>query len=376
MTQWTFVLKNMWRRPVRSLLTAGAVAIAVASVVALVGVASGFQRTFMELYSKVGVDLIVVRADTSRRLNSTLDETLRDKIMTLPDVVEVLPALADMVAFEEYHLYGVLLQGFIPESAVFNHLEMIEGRAITKTDEKCVMLGLVLASNMHKKVGDVVKLYGEEDFKIVGIYKSFNVFENGAMIMPLKQIQRLTDQKGLVTGFSIITKKGTSEADLTAISRAVEKMEPGVRVLPTQEHVTSVLEIRLAKSMAWVTSAVALVIGSLGMINTMSMSVLERQKEIGILRAVGWKARRVVRVVILESLALSLFGAFLGILGAIGMVTWLTRLPATAGLIDGTIEPRVFLYGIALALVIGFIGGLMPAVHAARLTPTAALAHE
>ena len=203
------------------------------------------------------------------------DETLRDRILTVPHVQEVLPALADMVAFEEYHLYGVLLQGFIPESAVFDHLEILEGRALTKADQKCVMLGLVLASNMHKKVGDVVKLYGEEDFKIVGVYKSFNVFENGAMIVPLRQLQRLTDQKGLVTGFSIITEKGTSEADLKAISVAVEKMEPGVRVLPTQEHVSSVLEIRLAKGMAWVTSAVALIIGSLGMINTMSMSVLE-----------------------------------------------------------------------------------------------------
>ena len=85
---------------------------------------------------------------------------------------------------------------------------------------------------------------------------------------------------------------------------------------------------------------------------------------------------RVVRVVILESLALSLFGALLGIGGAIGLVGWLTTLPATAGLIDGVIEPQVFAYGVALALIIGFIGGLMPAVHAARLTPTAALAHE
>lgn len=376
MTHATFVLKNMWRRPARSLLTAGAVAIAVSVVVALVGVANGFQRTFLELYRRVGVDLVVVRADTSRRLNSTLDEGLLAKIKALPDVQEVLPALADFVAFEEHHLYGVLLQGFIPETAVFDHLEILEGRALKTSDEKVVMLGLVLAGNMQKKLGDIVRLYGEEDFKVVGIYKSFNVFENGAMVIPLRQLQRLTDQEGVVTGFSIITKEGTSVERVGQIAKEVEKLEPGVRALPTQEHVTTVLEIRLAKAMAWVTSVVALVIGSLGMINTMSMAVLERQKEIGILRSVGWKASRVVRVVLLESVALSLLGAAAGIAGAMGLVTWLTRLPATAGLIDGAIDARIVLYGVALAAIIGFIGGLMPAIHAARMTPTTALAHE
>ena len=90
----TIVLKNAIRRPLRSILTALAIAVAVGTVVALVGISYGFERTFLDLYRGSGIGLIVVRAGSKQRMTSTLDERLADKIRALPGVRDVFGGLS------------------------------------------------------------------------------------------------------------------------------------------------------------------------------------------------------------------------------------------------------------------------------------------
>lgn len=113
-----------------------------------------------------------------------------------------------------------------------------------------------------------------------------------------------------------------------------------------------------------------------GMLNTMIMSVHERTREIGILRAIGWRPRRVVWMVLSESLLLSVTGASVGTLGAFALVRLLTRLPAASGLIDGRVPPVVIGQGFLIAVLVGLVGGSVAAYRAAKMLPTAALRHE
>ena len=96
----TIVLKNSIRRPLRSALTIIAIATAIGAVVALVGIASGFERTFLEHYRGAGIDLVVVRAGASQQLNSTLDQSMEEKIQQIPSVKDVIPGLGDVISFE------------------------------------------------------------------------------------------------------------------------------------------------------------------------------------------------------------------------------------------------------------------------------------
>ncbi len=285
----TFIFRNLTRRPLRSLLTAFAVAIAIGSVIALVGVASGFEQTFLTLYANAGVDLTVIRSGARQRLNSTLDERLGDKIQQIDGVREVLAGLADMVSFQEAGLYSVLVQGWEPQTAIFNHLKMKEGRSLVKGDKRAVLLGVILAGNLGKTVGDEVEVVEGEKYRVVGIYESNNIFENGALVMPIKELQRLMDRQGKVTGFSLILDNPHDTAAVQEIRRRIEALAPGLSALTTEDHVKSISEIRLAKGMAWLTSSIALFIGFFGMLNTMVMSVHERMHEIGVLRALGWR---------------------------------------------------------------------------------------
>ena len=145
---------------------------------------------------------------------------------------------------------------------------------------------------------------------------------------------------------------------------------------PLDEYVRGAQHIQLAHAMAWMMSVIAVIIGTVGMLNTMLMAVFERIREIGILRAIGWRKSRVVRMVLGESLMLSTVGAVLGIAGAIGLTRLLTTFPQANGFIKGTLAESAMLDGLAIALGVGLIGGIYPALRAANLKPTEALRHE
>jgi putative ABC transport system permease protein len=371
----TMTFRNVMRRPLRSGLTLVAVALAVCAVVSLVGIANGFKSTFMDFYQGAGVDLLVVRSGSARRLTSTLDETLGDRIAALDGVVDVIPGLADVVSFPDQGLYVVPVSGLVPETQVFEAMEPISGRRLLKTDDRAVMVGITLADSLGKKVGDKLEIVEEEEYTIVGIFESFNVLQNGSLVISVPELQRLMGREGEVSGFSIITRDASDKELLDRIAVAVTAMEPEVKVRPTREHVESLTEIQMAVAMAWLTSAVAIVIGSIGVLNTMFMSIQERTLEIGLLRAIGWTRVRIVAMILLESVLLSAIGAAIGISVAFVLVSLLTQMPAVNGLIEGRIQFAVVMQGLIIALVVGFLGGLLPAFAASRLSPSEALRH-
>jgi putative ABC transport system permease protein len=373
----TFVYRNLARRPLRSFLTVVAIAIAIGSFVTLVGIATGFEHTFLKIYESTGVDVIVVRTGSRQRLTSALPERLATEIRQLPGVKDVIGGLADMQSFGEDGAFSALIQGWEPETAAFDHLRIVQGRNLTKKDEKCVLLGTILASNIDKKVGDSVELMEKELFEVVGIYETANVVENGAMVVPLKELQRIWDRKGLVTGFSIIMDRDKKDAaSIKEIRGRVEELAPGLKAMSPRDLVNSTSEIQLAKGMAWLTSLIALLIGTFGMMNTMVMSIHERTREIGTLRAVGWRKGRVMRMILMEALFLSLVGALVGTLGSLLLLNVLTQVPPVNGFVDGRLNPVLILEGFAIAIAVGVVGGLLPARRAARLMPVTALRHE
>ncbi|MFO0880667.1 MAG: FtsX-like permease family protein [Gemmataceae bacterium] len=376
----TLIIKNIVRRPLRSVLTILAIALAIGSVVSLVGISSGFERTFLSIYNRKGVDIIVVRSGATQRLSSALPQHLGDKIRTLDGVKEIIPGLIDVISMDNGRIPSVVLQGWIPETAVFDHLTVLRGRLLNRYDTRSVMLGTVLARNLGKDVGDKIQLVEDGDFfDVVGVHETHNVFENGALVISLPELQKLMDRKNQVTGYSVILDPEMKKSDPELVSKIrhqIESMEKNISAMGSQDHVQSLTEIRIVKAMAWLTSAIALAIGLFGVMNTMVMAVSERTKEIGILRAVGWRPGRVLKLVLLEAVLLSLIGAILGVVGSVALVQSLTRLPQVSGLIDPNISPIFFLYGFVIAAVVGLVGGILPARRASRMLPTAALRQE
>lgn len=371
----TFVAKNLMRRPGRTSLTVLGISLAVAAAVSLIGVSEGFERSYFELYTGYGVDLVVQRSGRSQQIASGLNEDLGDRIRRLPGVRQVIGGLVDVVSFEEADLFVVLVNGWTRDCPTLERYQLLSGRRFAPSDQESVMLGETLAANLGKHVGDDIELYGQQ-FRVIGLYESRNVYENSFLIMPIDVLQKLTDRPGQVTGFTIESDPGATPEQIEELKRRIEALEPRLAVLPTAEFVGSIAHIRAAQAMAWLTSTVAMLLGGIGVLNTMIMSVSERTRELGVLRAIGWPRGRVVRMILSESVFISLAGAAVGTAGGLLLPEILGRIRVTAGFISGHVAPGIILEGVALALAMGLIGAAYPAYYGAGLHPVDALRHK
>ena len=377
------LLKNLIRRKVRSLLTVSGVAVAIATVVTLVGVSHGLKESATEAFESHGVDLIVTRAGTVQRVASSMNEDLAGRLAAMPGVADVVASLTDVVSLGGEGLVGVPVHGWPPGSRIWDTIQVADGRRLESDDQGKVVLGSLLAHNLQKRVGDEVEIE-QNNFQVVGIYESSSVYESGAAVVPLHDLQELMDRHGQVSEFMLMldSQRADRQTLLETLKSQIAKLRDdrgkplGLSAMETEDYVSHDLEIQLAGDMAWATSLIALSIGAVGVLNTMLMSVLERTQEIGVLRAIGWPRLRIIAMIVGESCVLSLAGAGLGMLVAVTLTASLSRLPAAAGLIRGDTSWDVLAAGLGVAGLMGLAGSLYPALRGAGLRPTEALHYE
>lgn len=372
---FTFIVKSLLRQPARSSFTAIGIGLAVAAMVSLVSISSGFERSYQNLYAQRGIDLVVQRSGRTQQLGNEMDESYEDRIRKLPGVDYVIGGLVDVVSFEDADLWVVLVNGWSTDSPVFEDIKITAGRSLRADDENHILLGRVLAGNLGKHAGDTVELYGQT-FTVAGIFESSNVYENGSVVMVLSVLQELTERQHLVSGITVIADPDADTETIDNLKRRIEGLGPELSVLSSSDFVAGIKQIRVARAMAWITSAVAMVLGGIGVLNTMAMSVLERTREFGLLRALGWPRWRVVRTIFIESAMLALAGAVLGSVLGVLLPKMLGQVRTMSGLIEGNTDPLALLEGFGIALLMGIAGAAYPAYRGASLRPIDALRHK
>ncbi|HEV3415182.1 MAG TPA: ABC transporter permease [Pirellulales bacterium] len=374
---FVFIWRNLLRRPVRSGLTIVGLAVAVAAVVALVGISDGFSRQFQELYDHRGVDLVVQKVGSSAELNNGVPEAMGNRIKELMPGATVMGGLMDVVSFPDHDLMAVIINGWPADSPLFLDRKLISGRFPKEGDRHKAIIGTVLAANLGKKLGDTIRIY-DTDVEIIGTFESTSVFESGSIATLLKDMQEFMNRSHQVTGFIVRTDipkdAPDREAKIAQFGKRIEEtLDDGIAAMPATAFIENVGLIKLAKAVAWVTSAIAMAIGAIGMLNTMVMSVYERVREIGTLRAIGWRKMRVMWMILCESILLSFGGAVIGSIAAVGLTRFLSKMPMTSELIEGKIAPVIFAEGFLLAMLVGFLGALYPAYWGANLRPIEAM---
>ena len=370
----TLILRNLFRRRTRTILTAAGLAVAIAAVLDLVGVSWNFHRAFNSLYQGKGIDLVVVRAGLTNQLSSTLDQQLGDRIRAIDGVAKVAPSLMDVVGFEQANLASVLVNGWESGSLLFSGSHILEGRTFGPEEKDVALLGRILALNLGKKVGDTVDVAGEP-LKVIGVYESDSLFETGAMIIPLATLQHMMGREGQVTGLVVQARSSTAD-DVSALRRRIESAISGVAATPARDQIEHDVQLRLVRVMTTATTALAVLLGSVGMLNTMIMTVFERTQEIGVLRALGWKRRRVLSMILGEAVCLGLLGAVMGMILALIGMRCLMLIPTARGFIEPSVPMPVLAFGLVIGLALSVLGGIYPAVRAAALDPSEALRHE
>ena len=167
---------------------------------------------------------LTVRSKPGNRL---LPEDLGDQIAEVEGVDQVIPGLIDCIEIPDEGISAAFLMGIAPNSPLFDGLVLVHGRSLQPDDERKVIIGNRLADRLQKKVGDTISIY-QMPCEIVGIYDWCNAFENGGLIIPLAEQQRLTARSAFVDTFSVRAVKPISEQQLQALSKRIEALQQGI----------------------------------------------------------------------------------------------------------------------------------------------------
>jgi putative ABC transport system permease protein len=374
-TLFQFAVRNVMRRRTRSALTVAAVALGIAAIVALTSIAWGFEASWQRANDARGTDLIVTRLASENSMPSPFaaDAPART-LRAMPHVTEVVGLLSEMLSVGD-GAPPLFVFGWAWDSYLWHHLRLVSGRWPASDGEPAVVLGSIAADVLHKRAGDRVELEGRA-FTVAGVFESPAVIENGALIVTLSNAQQVVDKPGKVNVLNLKLDAAATEADVEAVKARVRETMPGFVAFTSGELVGRNAIVRIAKAMSGATVIIAGLVGALVVFNSMLMSVNERTREVGVLQALGWRRRTVMRLVVGEALILTLAGGLCGVALGMGAAIGLEHLDVMRGKFDAVFSPLFVPAVIALCALLGVAGGLVPAWKAARMLPAHALRHE
>jgi len=356
----SILLANLWRRPGRTAFTALGIALGVATIVALLSLGEGLKQTAGGLVHLGDSDFAVFQHGVEDPTASFLPQSLVKKVERVDGVGSAVPImiLVEKIKPEP----GSLVFGTTPDGSMSNRLVMLSGRRVQRRGE--VAVGDTLAQREHLHTGDILKV-GPRKLKVVGTYHVGQFFVDSGAIVDLKQAQGIVQRQGEVTTVAV---QIAAQAHTKDVRKAVEKALPGTDVIANPEEAARAgANGQLVHKTVLLLVAVALIIGGIGVTNTMAMAVLERARELALMSAVGWSPRQVGGLVLVEGVAVSILGAGVGLLlGAIGAGA-LTHALGVADVVQPEVTAWTMGRGLIIGIAIGVLGGLYPAWRVSRL---------
>ncbi len=358
--------QGLWQRKARTTLTLGAIGLTVGAIMALDGIAAGFSGLLEDLAG--GAEIIIREAGVSDTGYSALDERVGEQIAAMPEVENVAGLAVTAITMPETGFFVIL--GRNPREAAMRNYHIVEGQAISTNHQ--IMLGRQVAEALNRDVGDTITLSGTR-FRIVGIYTSSSSWEEIGGVVTLRDAQAFSGRPRKVTLYQVWLRDSRQAEEMVA---RINARFPEAHAALAGEFAEQMPDMQSSRAMINGISIMAVLVGGFGLMNTMLMAVLERTREIGVLRALGWRARAVLGLILRESVLLGVLGAIVGILVAFGLAGLLGAIPLWGTMLVPLWSWQVFARAISVALGLGIVGGLYPAFRATRLQPVEALRYE
>ena len=405
---WSFAWQNLLSRPSRTVLAVVGLSIPIFGVIGLFSLSAGIRNLARDTLGQVE-GLMVLRENVPVAILSDLPAELVHTIRQVPDVRVVAPEVwkiapsiesrslfarsaANLLSrTNEQRVQGLLSSTVIEGQDLVEHAKLKHrvfedhllprdrggGRFLMPADrgKRNIVISTKIAQEnpapdgRPRKVGDTLRI-GDQLFTIVGLYETGSIVLDVTIVMDIATARDLLGIKeGTVSCFLV---EPTNPAHLHSIQAAIQTLVPQVDARSTSEfnmnfgRIMGELDVFL-----FLIISLALVVGCMGIINTMLMSTSERFLEFGVMRANGWARREVLALVTLESAHLGLLSGLLG--GTMAVASALVANQFLGGGLSLAVTPRLLGLGLGLALVMGCLGGLYPAWRASRLKPMDAI---
>jgi putative ABC transport system permease protein len=352
---------NLVRNRGRTALTAAGIGVGVATIVALLALTQGLKQSVGGLSNLGGASFGLFQSGVADPTSSVLPRSLVAQVKRQPGVEDAAPILLVTEAVPDSPaaiVFGVMPNGFVVRRLVFTAGRSVRGREAA--------VGDALASQLGLAPGDEITLEGER-FPVVGVYHAGVAFEDAGAILPLAAANRLAGGSGGVTTIAVTLK---SNASLDAVTAALRRAFPGTTTIANPgEAARANPAFEIVTKAVLVIAVLALVLGAIAVTNTMAMAVLERQRELALLAAIGWSPRQVASLVVGEGAAVGLIGAAIGVGVGVALGHLIVSLLSASGFVDPVLTLWSVGRGFLIGLAIGVLGGLLPAWRVARRPP-------
>lgn len=368
-------LKNIFRQKTRTTLTVIGIVIGIGAIVALGSISEGINNMISrELEFVAGTITITLKEGGGLMgYGGEIEKPVADDLEQISGVKEVIPMAIKIGAIVPMHGIEHVIVGMDPEWQEYfegRGIGIESGRMLEAGDEYVALLGYRYADESMLTPGDTLELE-DEDFEVVGVLEEMGTEDDTMVILP---IDTMMDVYELDNYNSIIV----IPEDITKVDSLAEEIEE------TFEDLNALTAKEIAKQTGDIVNSiriftlgiasVAAIVGGLGVMNTMIMSVLERRREIGIMKAIGATSRFVLTQILMESMLISLIGGLAGVF--IGWLGSLSLGMLSGGMAYAEVTPQLIVGSLTFALALGAVGGVYPAWQAAKLDPIEALRYE
>ena len=376
------MFKTAWRsisrRKFRSALTTLGVIIGISTIVSLMTLGYGMRHQVETTLNEIlGAGIIV----SSSGGGVDIPEYVQSFILQVPGVNECVPVITTMMKMGEE---PILTVGIDPDQALkLYHVTLEEGEIPEKEEGDAVVFGVSTASRFGIKVNDTVTLSPtsggkSKTFKVVGLLRSVGAGEMDiGCFMSLESAQDLLGKGGYVSAFLVRLQDPQLGEE---VEQALKQMFPKAEITRQEELMRQIDRImNIINGVLLALAAISLGVGGLGILNTVMMSVHERRREIGMLKAVGAERWHVLLLFLSEALIISLIGGGIGCglgLAGVYLIQWFVSTLGLKLTIPLLISPSVLATAILIAAGIGVIAGLYPSWQAANVPPVEALRYE
>ncbi len=383
----TLAVRNLKRRKIRTILTVAGVAIAVAVLFSLLAFQAGYEAELTREVDSLGIHMLAVPKGCPYEAASLimhggvfpkyLNMTDLASIQQIPGVAIASPVLLHqfMVNGSPHIVYGI-------ESSKMQELRpqwSVEGRFFTDDEQKVMVVGRSIADREGLKVGQMLPFGAKkEPFEIVGILNPTGGQDDEFHFTSISEAQRIFGKEGKITTIMIRADSIEKSGEL---ADTIEEI-PDVQVVTMSQITGTIMNIvGSARTLLFSLIAVSLVITAVGISNTLLMSVHERTREFGMLRAIGASSGDIARMVVTETIIVTLAGGIAGVIAALigsGIIEAFIRanVPyAPAGSLIAA-NPMMAFSCIGLSVVLGLICSIYPAIRSARQSPMEAMRSE
>ena len=372
-------LSNLFRHKLRTLLSVAGIIIGVASLIALVSVVDGIKAEIQDALSQAQ-GARVVPLNATDPIFTNLDEGWGEKLdkikgvkVALPNIIQLAKSIEGKpVGIEGTRVVGLDVVKLSSASGSGFSGELLEGRDFRPSDSGnyVAMVGEKIKDDYGKFVGSKINVNGTQ-LRITGIYTTGSDLLDNSILMPIDAARDVTGfPQGKVSFINVQLEDPSMDQEVVDRINLLYGNEVKATSLSDFSGQFGVIFDSITLLVV-VIASIASIVAAVGIINTMLMSVLERFKEIGALKAVGWTNDNIMRMILYESFFVGVIG---GVLGA------LTGIAASHAIksfgLNSVVTPELFIGTILGSIIVGVLAGIYPAFIASRMNPVEALRCE